>query len=149
MRIPFFGKKPKNTTMFGLVEGDVLSPNSFKTVEGNFKKYYNKHVEKNTKILNDKLEKAKLWTEFIVNATKDIPKEHIGEIKTVIDPNNDLESVAMPRVFIQVQYINKNDDKPARQYDVYIHEHTESERSMNTILEDIRFFKRELKKDSK
>ena len=160
MKIPFFNKRvevtvdvhsnPKEVTRCGLIEGTPISHNSFRVVEESFKKYYMDHVKRNTDILNLRLETAKLWVDFIKNATKDIPKENISEIKTIIDPKMDLESVVLPDVYVQVQYISGPGKASSRQYRVYAQESSNSEHSINEILEDVRKFKKELEvKDAK
>lgn len=154
MRIPFFNKHIKveitdapKTTRLGLVEGTPITQSSFKKVKDRFDQFYIDRVEQNKEIFEGKLAKANEWVEFVKGLIKDIPKDNISCIYIKNEPQNDMESISSPRVYLAIEYISSPGCSSYRQYEIFSNEHENSERSINDILEDVKKFKKEIQHD--
>lgn len=153
MRFPFFKNKivevnidvsngPKKTE-YGLKEGENISLNSFKTIEENHKDFYKKRVANNTEVLENKRKAAKVWMEYAIELIKDIPKNYISAVYIQEDPRNDLESLTHPIIFLKFT-VDYGESKQENEYSVYAKEHTDSERCIMRLLEDIRQIKKKI-----
>lgn len=154
MRFPFFKRvidvevkasiQPEKT-QYGLTTGKPIDKNTFKILEDAHNQFYEDRIKVNKEVLENKKKVAIIWKDYINESIKHIPTNYISPITIEEDPRNNFENVCHPRVLLKftVDY-GEGDSKYAKEYNVYAHEHEDSEKAIMVILDDIRQIKKKI-----